>query len=60
MNAKQRELICESYTQHLENGIHSDIAGAYNDIKDFFNRIKTTDAKLSAEMEAAQIAWENN
>ena len=60
MNDKQHELICESYIHHLENGIHGDIASAYIDIRCFFDRIKTTDAKLSAEMEAARIAWKNN
>lgn len=60
MNAKQRKLMREFYLRHLENGIRGDIASAYIDIRCFFDRIKTTDAKLSAEMEAARIERENN
>lgn len=40
MNKKEIEIITDAYVQHLENGYHSDIAGAFNDIIDFFNKIK--------------------
>ena len=51
MNNKQRELIADAYKQHVLNGLHSDPAGAYGDIRDFFQELRGTDKKLDQEMQ---------
>lgn len=58
MNNKERQIIVDAYTQHLENGFKSDIAGAYNDIKDLFKELSELDEKLKKDLESAQEDWE--
>ncbi len=57
MNIKQREIIIDALIQHKNNGFNGDIAGAYNDINDFFNEIINTDDKLQKEASIAIEDW---
>ncbi len=57
MNNKQRKIITDAIINHRHNGFRADVAGAFNDINDFFEELLATDEKLKEMSDLALNEW---
>jgi hypothetical protein len=48
MNARQRDIIADTYRHYIECCMHSDIAGFTSDMSYFFENIRATDSRLDS------------